>query len=203
MRRITMWALSTLSALVLLFSYHTSTSSSAAGVVALGAANAGSGGAGSAGSGSSGGATSTPTPSRSATSGTGSSSSSSGSGSSGSSGSGSSGSGSSSGSSGSGSSSGSSGGSSSGTYAGAAVMTQFGPVQVQITVSNGSITKSVVTQVPWSSGRDQQINSYAVPILNQEVVQAQSSSIDMVSGATFTSEGYIQSLQSAIDQANL
>ena len=50
---------------------------------------------------------------------------------------------------------------------------------------------------------DQEINGYAVPILNEEVVQAQSATIDMVSGATFTSDGYIQSLQSAIDQAHL
>ncbi len=186
MRRITTWLLSTVSALVLLFSYHTSTSSSAAGVVALGAANAGAASAD--------GSTSTPTQESggggSATGGSTGSSGSSGGASSGSSGSGSSGSG-----------SGSS--SSSGTFTGDAVMTQFGAVQVEITVRNGEITKSVVTQVPWNNGRDQQINSYAVPVLNDEVVQAQSSSIDMVSGATFTSEGYIQSLQSAIDQANL
>ena len=58
-------------------------------------------------------------------------------------------------------------------------------------------------QVPWNDHRDQEINSAAVPILNQESVAAQSSSIDMVSGATYTSDGYIQSLQSAIDAAHL
>ncbi len=192
MRRITTWLLSTVSALVLLFSYHTSTSSSAAGVVALGSANAGSGTTD--GSGSSG------------TTGSGSGSSGSGSSGSGSGDSGSSDSGTSdSGSSDSGSSDSQSGGSSSasGTFTGDAVMTRFGPVQVEITVKNGTITKSQVTQVPWNNGRDQQINSYAVPVLNDEAVQAQSAQIDMVSGATFTSEGYIQSLQSAIDQANL
>ncbi len=57
--------------------------------------------------------------------------------------------------------------------------------------------------MPWNDRRDQEINSYAVPVLNGEVVQAQSAGIDMVSGATYTSDGYIQSLQSAIDQANL
>ena len=82
-------------------------------------------------------------------------------------------------------------------------MTQYGPVQVQIKVSGGKITASEVLQVPWSNGQDQMINSNAVPVLNQEAVDAQSSSIDMVSGATFTSQGYIGSLQSAIDQANL
>jgi len=48
-----------------------------------------------------------------------------------------------------------------------------------------------------------QISNYAIPILSQEAVQAQSAKIDMVSGATFTSRGYIQSLQDALDQANL
>jgi uncharacterized protein with FMN-binding domain len=74
---------------------------------------------------------------------------------------------------------------------------------VQITVSDGTITKSEVLQVPWNNGRDQEINSQAVPILNSEAVQSQSAQIDMVSGASFTSNGYISSLQSAIDQANL
>ena len=74
---------------------------------------------------------------------------------------------------------------------------------MQITVENGKITDSEVLQVPWNDDKDQEINSYAVPILNQEAVDQQSANIDMVSGATYTSQGYIQSLQSAIDQANL
>ena len=57
--------------------------------------------------------------------------------------------------------------------------------------------------MPWNDHKDQEINSYAVPILNQEAVDQQSADIDMVSGATYTSQGYIGSLQSAIDQANL
>ena len=57
--------------------------------------------------------------------------------------------------------------------------------------------------MPRNDHKDQEINSFAVPILNQEAVQAQSADIDMVSGATVTSEGYLGSLQSAIDQANL
>jgi uncharacterized protein with FMN-binding domain len=83
------------------------------------------------------------------------------------------------------------------------VSTRFGNVQVQITVANGKITAAQVLQVPWNDNRDQEINSYAVPVLNGEVVQTQSANIDMVSGATFTSDGYIQSLQSAIDRAHL
>ncbi len=169
MRRITIWLLSTVSALVLLFSYHTSTSSaSSSSIVAESGTDTGttSGDTPSTGSGStdtpSTGSGSTDTPST-----------------------------------GSGSSSAAK------TYTGDAVMTRFGNVQVQITVENGRITDSQVTQVPWNDHKDQEINSYAVPILNQEAVDAQSADIDMVSGATFTSQGYIGSLQSAIDQANL
>lgn len=89
------------------------------------------------------------------------------------------------------------------TYAGDAIMTRWGAVQVQITVTDGKITRSEVLQIPWGNHEDQQINAYAVPILNREAVAAQSAQIDMVSGATITSGGYIQSLQSAIDQAHL
>jgi uncharacterized protein with FMN-binding domain len=76
-------------------------------------------------------------------------------------------------------------------------------VQVQITVSGGKITSANVVQVPQESSHDIRINSQAVPILNQEVVQAQSAHIDSVSGATYTSDGYTRSLQSAIDAAHL
>ncbi|HWD06190.1 MAG TPA: FMN-binding protein [Amycolatopsis sp.] len=89
------------------------------------------------------------------------------------------------------------------TFTGAAADTRYGPVQVQITVSGGKITDAKVTQVPEESGRDVSINSAAVPELNQETLQAQSAQIDTVSGATYTSEGYVQSLQSAIDAAHL
>ncbi|HET8981470.1 MAG TPA: FMN-binding protein, partial [Pedococcus sp.] len=76
-------------------------------------------------------------------------------------------------------------------------------VQVQITVKNGKITASDVLQVPSGNPRDDEINSYAVPVLNSEVVATQNANIDMISGATVTSDGYIQSLQSALDQAGL
>ena len=101
-------------------------------------------------------------------------------------------------------SSGSSGSSSSAkTYDGDSVMTRWGVVQVQIAVAGGKVTSANVLQVPSDNPRDQEINSYAVPILNQEVVAAQSANIDMVSGATVTSDGYLQSLQSALDKAGL
>ena len=89
------------------------------------------------------------------------------------------------------------------TYSGDAVDTRFGPVQVQIIVAGGTITAVDVLQVPMSDRHDQMINSQAVPIYNDETVRAQSASIDVVSGATYTWEGYTQSLQSAIDAAHL
>ena len=82
-------------------------------------------------------------------------------------------------------------------------MTRYGNVQVQITVKAGKITAAEVLQVPWNDRHDQMINSAAVPVYNQETVSAQSAQIDVVSGATYTWDGYTQSLQSAIDQANL
>ena len=104
-------------------------------------------------------------------------------------------------------SSGGSGSSSAGgsatTVTGDTAQTQWGPVQVQITVSGGKITDVTPVQYPNGNGRDQEINSYALPVLAQEALAAQSANIDHVSGATVTSDGYVQSLQSAIDQANL
>jgi len=81
------------------------------------------------------------------------------------------------------------------------VQTRWGPVQVAITVENGTITKSEAVAYPQDNPRDAEINNYALPILAQEVVQAQSAQIDAVSGATVTSDGYLQSLQSAIDRS--
>jgi uncharacterized protein with FMN-binding domain len=153
MRRITLWFLSSLSAVVLLFGYHTSTSGTLAagssGAVAPVSSGSGSGsgsGAGSSGSGSS---------ATSATS----------------------------------------------TVTGAVASTQWGPVQVRLTLEGGTITKVTVLQYPNGNPKDGEINSRALPILIDETTQAQSARIDMVSGATVTSTGYIQSLQSALDKA--
>ena len=187
MRRIVLWALSTLTVLVLLFGYHTSTSSQL---------------------GSTASAVAAPTPSPAApdpgasdeTSSGGASDDEAASGSSGSSDPGSSGS--------SGSSSGSGSGSAKGspaatTVTGDVAQTQWGPVQVAITVADGTITDVAVPQYPNGNPRDTQINAYALPVLVQETIDAQSASIDMVSGATVTSQGYLTSLQSALDQAGL
>jgi len=112
--------------------------------------------------------------------------------------------GSSSGSSGSSSSSGSSGSAAGAqTYTGDTVQTQWGPVQVQVTVSGGEITDVTTLQHPSGNSRDEEINAYALPVLRENVLSAQSADIDLVSGATVTSQGYVGSLQSALDQANL
>lgn len=88
-----------------------------------------------------------------------------------------------------------------GVYTGSAAATRYGPVQVTVTVSGGTITAVEVPEYPDSNRRDQEINNRAIPQLVSETLAAQSSDIDMVSGATYTSRGYAQSLQSAIDQA--
>ena len=89
------------------------------------------------------------------------------------------------------------------TYTGEVAQTRWGPVQVAITVADGRITDVAVPQYPDNNGRDQEINAYALPQLIQETTDQQSARIDMVSGATVTSGGYLQSLQSALDQAGL
>jgi uncharacterized protein with FMN-binding domain len=76
-------------------------------------------------------------------------------------------------------------------------------VQVTITVAGGKITSVAVPQYPNGNGRDTEINAYALPILKQETLSAQSANIDTVSGATVTSDGYLQSLQAALDAAHL
>lgn len=88
-------------------------------------------------------------------------------------------------------------------YKGSTADTRWGPVRVSITVANGKITKVEVPTYPNGNRRDQEINAYALPILTQETVDAQSARIDTVSGATVTSDGYIESLQAALDAAGL
>ena len=150
MRRITLWLLSTVAAVVLLFSYRTSTSSGAGNSTAAAAAAAGTATTGSTGSGTDSGSSSGGT-----------------------------------------------------TYQGSVAQTRWGPVHVTITVANGKITQVAVPTYPNGNGRDQEINARALPILRQETLAAQSANIDTVSGATVTSDGYLQSLQVALDAAHL
>ena len=99
---------------------------------------------------------------------------------------------------------GSTGGSSGGkTYAGSEAQTRWGPVQVSITVSGGKVTDVAVPTYPNGNRRDVEINAQALPVLRQETLDRQSADIDAVSGATVTSDGYKESLQSALDAANL
>lgn len=91
----------------------------------------------------------------------------------------------------------------SGTFTGTSVQTRFGAVQVQITVANGSITDVTALQLTDKDQRSVSISNRAAPVLRQEVLAAQSANVQGVSGATYTSDAYLSSLQSALDQAGL
>lgn len=160
MKKIVLWFMSTTTVLVLLFGYHTSTSSvnsasaEASAVAPVGAsATAGSSQSSSADEGSA-------TPDAGSSSGT-------------------------------------------STYTGDSASTRWGPVQVEITVAGDTITDVSVIDYPSGNGKDQQINARALPVLVQETLSAQSADIHMVTGATVTSDGYVESLQSALDKAGL
>ncbi|NEW70908.1 FMN-binding protein [Streptomyces rhizosphaericus] len=91
----------------------------------------------------------------------------------------------------------------SGTYSGSVINTSYGPVQVSVTLAHGRITAVKALRTPSDRPRSQQIAADAVPRLTREALSAQSAHIDAVSGATYTSEGYARSLQSALDQAGV
>jgi uncharacterized protein with FMN-binding domain len=88
------------------------------------------------------------------------------------------------------------------TYDGSVVQTRFGTVQVEITVQGGNVVTVAAIALP-VGGRSGMISSYVAPILSSEALTAQSASIDLVSGATYTSDAYAQSLQAALDQAGI
>ena len=158
MRRIVFWFLSTLSVLVLLFGYNTSTAGSQGISPSTSVISGASAGAG------------TPDGSSTTTSGGG---------------------------------PGSTNAAKTRTVQGDAVATRWGPVQVELSLRGKTISKVNVVQYPNTNSTDIQISNYALPQLIQQTLDAQSAQIDMVSGATYTSGGYVQSLQSALDQANL
>lgn len=91
----------------------------------------------------------------------------------------------------------------SGTFIGAREQTRFGDVQVQITVENGTITDVIPLQLTDEDRKSVAISNRAAPVLRQEVLAAQSANVQNVSGATYTADGYLSSLQSALDQAGL
>ena len=78
--------------------------------------------------------------------------------------------------------------------------TVYGPVQIQLIVKSGKIVKVAVLQQPMNTIHDIQIGEFAFPRLISETLAAQNAKIDTVSGASYTSAGYISSLQSAVDQ---
>jgi uncharacterized protein with FMN-binding domain len=81
--------------------------------------------------------------------------------------------------------------------------TRYGPVQVQVHIRAGRIVSATAIDYPQGSGRDREINSFAIPVLQKATIAAQSAQIDTVSGATYTSDGYRTSLQAALDAAHL
>ena len=88
-----------------------------------------------------------------------------------------------------------------GQKTGTAVQIPFGTVQVQVTFQNGKITDVQAVQMPSDQRHSAEISSAVAPMLHDEVLQAQSAQVNTISGATYTSQGYLQSLQSALDQA--
>ena len=89
------------------------------------------------------------------------------------------------------------------TVTGTVASTQHGPMQVQLTVAGTKITKVTLLQRTDDGAESDQIDAYAIPKLTSETLAAQSAHIDTVSGASYTSSGYIQSLQSALDKAGI
>ena len=88
-----------------------------------------------------------------------------------------------------------------GTVTGQAVSTRYGDTQVQVTISGGAITDVTALQLPDGDGHSARISSAVEPMLRSMALQAQSANIDLVSGATYTSGAYRESLQSALDAA--
>ena len=90
-----------------------------------------------------------------------------------------------------------------GTFTGQDVSMRYGDVQVQVTISGGAVTDVTALQLPNGDGHSSRISSIVEPMLRSEALQAQTASIDLISGATYTSGAYMQSLQSALDSAGL
>jgi uncharacterized protein with FMN-binding domain len=174
MRRIVIWLASTVTVVVLLFGYHTSTDKTSAGTPTASASSPATASQPST-------STASPTTSSPATSSPAPSSTSAGSS----------------------ASAGGTGSAKSVSYTGSVAQTRWGPVQVEITVKAGKVTDVTVLQQPDGNPRDVEINDRALPTLIAETKAASSADIDMVSGATVTSDGYLESLQAALDKAGI
>ncbi len=88
-----------------------------------------------------------------------------------------------------------------GTYTGPVADAQWGYLQVQAVIQNGKLTNVQILEYPSDRRTSQRINSQALPWLQQEAIQAQSANVDIISGATLTSEAFAQSLQVALNSA--
>jgi uncharacterized protein with FMN-binding domain len=88
-----------------------------------------------------------------------------------------------------------------GTYTGSVSDAFYGNVQVQVAIKSGKISSINFLQYPSQHPTSQSINQQAIPYLKQETIQAQSSNVNIITGATYTSQAYIQSLASALSQA--
>jgi len=89
------------------------------------------------------------------------------------------------------------------TVVGPVVSNRYGPVQVEVVVRNGQLSDIEALQLPSDRERSRYINGIAGPELRQEALQARSANIDVITGATYTSASYAQSLQQALDQAGV
>ena len=89
------------------------------------------------------------------------------------------------------------------SYAGPVEQTRYGPVQVRVTVRAGRLVAVTELQLPQNEPRSTEISGWSAPLLRQEALQAQSASIDAVSGATYTSDGYRASLSAALASAKM
>ncbi len=87
------------------------------------------------------------------------------------------------------------------TFTGSVAQTQYGNVQVSVTIKNGKITDVTPLQLTDRGGKSVAISNQAAPILRSEVLSAQSAQVQNVGGATYTSSGYVTSLQAALDAA--
>ncbi len=88
-----------------------------------------------------------------------------------------------------------------GTYTGSVADAYYGSVQVSVSIASGKITDVTFLQYPNSHQTSVIINQQAMPYLKQEAIQAQSSTVQVISGATFTSQAFQQSLGAALSQA--
>ncbi|WP_010205276.1 FMN-binding protein [Salinibacterium sp. PAMC 21357] len=88
-----------------------------------------------------------------------------------------------------------------GTYTGSSINTRFGAVQVQLTIAGGSISEVTALHLTDEDGRSIQISNRAAPVLRSEIIASQSTAVSNVSGATYTTQAYLASVQSALDQA--